>query len=167
VNFAEVECLRNHWKLHSQLVADNTAVSRFSLGDYRPKAADRIVDYAIGLEFLFTPDAQGDIAYRLKIRGTHILGQLLSERSRSEIYEDLDYLYKWRSDIAHGRASKGRVKEILSSDDSQWDFVRQIRDYLRYTILFFYSEQLLESREKRIEHLQGKIDRQLVGIAES
>ena len=126
-------------------------------------AKDRILDYTIALECLVTPDTEGEIAYRLKMRGTRILSQV-TDVGGGQIYSDLDTLYKWRSNIMHGGKSKGRVKKILESEDNQYDFVREIRDYLRQAILFFHREKILENRNSRINFLHDDVDQKIAGI---
>lgn len=58
------------------------------------------VQYAIALESLMLPsDPQSGVRYRLRTRVAHLLAS--TNRERQALYDDVDRLYKVRSDIVH------------------------------------------------------------------
>ena len=67
----------------------------------RTRLADRIVDYAIGLEALLLGDSKHDeLSYRFRLRGAMVLGE--AGEDRHQVFQDLKDFYNARSAIVHG-----------------------------------------------------------------
>lgn len=94
------------------------AAHRFRDSFDKSDSADRLLDYSIALESLFS-SAGDSISYRLPLRAAIFLGNETQERRR--IFEILSAAYKQRSKIAHGSGQiekeiKIGVRKIQSSD---------------------------------------------------
>jgi len=81
------------------------ALSRLSrsIERYAPNDHERLLDYAIALEALFLNDISPDrseLTYRLRVRVARYLAEAYDERS--QIFQTVGNLYKYRSTIAHG-----------------------------------------------------------------
>lgn len=103
-----------------------SALRRFRLIHEHPRADDLIVDQVIVLEALFkSREERGDLAYRLRLRAAHFLGESLAERKR--IFDVLKDLYERRSALAHGGSD--RASDQVAA--------RDLSEVLRLTLLKF------------------------------
>ncbi len=90
----------------------------------RLREEDRLIDYWVGLETLFTPDGTTELRFRAALRVAALLGRTADEREA--IYRDLGTSYNRRSGVVHG------------SDKSPADLphvVGTTRAYLRRALL--------------------------------
>jgi hypothetical protein len=80
------------------------ALRRFEIGSGRDDAVDGLVDFVIALEALLLPEdravGNAEVSYRFRMHGAHFIADVASERQ--QIYDDLQKLYRLRSDIVHG-----------------------------------------------------------------
>lgn len=84
------------------------ALRRFGLAYERALPEDRLIDYVIALEaILLRGDEQQELAYRLALRGSALLGK--NPDARSEIFSRLRTAYSIRSDVVHGGSPPARV----------------------------------------------------------
>jgi hypothetical protein len=88
----------------------STAIDRFILGKrqemHNPNMVnephwDKVVDYVIAMESLFTTGGHGEPTYRFSINGASLLSQATSENVHT-IYKGLKNLYDIRSAVVHG-----------------------------------------------------------------
>jgi hypothetical protein len=113
------------------------ALRRWSDASLRLLDEDKLIDYWIGLESLFTKGTSSEIRFRASLRIAAYLGKSAVERT--DMYAAMRHSYDWRSSIVHGDAAQTEKltrKEPLSSTAAK------TRLYLRDTIL-----RLLESNE--------------------
>jgi Apea-like HEPN len=83
----------------------------YGVGRLQPtgwKRRDKLIDYWIGLEALFIPDAKQELRLRASLRGAAFLGQQPEERGR--IFETLRDSYDGRSAIVHGSTPDRKVQ---------------------------------------------------------
>lgn len=83
------------------------ALRRWDSSFDRLRDEDRLLDYWIALESLFTPDSTQELSFRASLRIAAYLGQDSSRRK--QIYDDVKTSYAFRSVIVHGSA-EGLVK---------------------------------------------------------
>lgn len=88
------------------------AMRRFAYASDRSRAEDRIIDMMIAAEALFLADAEGELSYRLALRGSFFLDPELGPRSKTLRF--LKTAYAVRSKIAHG--SKPEAKLLKAFD---------------------------------------------------
>jgi hypothetical protein len=85
---------------------------------------DRLIDYAIALEaLLLRGDEHQELAYRLALRGSALLGE--TPDARVEIFSRLRTAYSIRSDVVHGGSPPARVS-VGSAQTSFHQFVEEI-----------------------------------------
>ena len=77
------------------------ALRRFSQAQERRQPEDRLLDYWIGLEALFSPGT-AELRYRISLRVANFVGRSESHGNRREIFEQLKRSYDARSKVAHG-----------------------------------------------------------------
>jgi hypothetical protein len=100
------------------------ALRRFNLAYERVLPEDRLIDYAIALEaLLLRGDEHQELAYRLALRGSALLGE--TPDARVEIFSRLRTAYSIRSDVVHGGSPPARVS-VGSAQTSFHQFVEEI-----------------------------------------
>jgi hypothetical protein len=120
----------------------NFALNRFHLADYRPYDDFSILNYVECLEYLFVPDSSGgEIKYKFSSRGTLILAGNELPLKREDIYTKLRKIYDLRSAIVHGN----RLKEEAKLED----YLKDLKDFCRKAIQFYFRHQCLDNRNKR------------------
>lgn len=90
-----------------------TAIERFNSGLLRSSISDKMVDYSISFESLFTnPIGEGkeNIGYKLKTRVSRLLIREFKERV--EVGEIMKKFYDGRSNIVHSNNMDNRVYDI-------------------------------------------------------
>jgi hypothetical protein len=78
------------------------ALRRWDTAYDRLRDEDRLIDYWIALESLFTPDSNQELLFRASLRIAAYLGN--DTRQRRQIYDDIKTSYGFRSSIVHGNA---------------------------------------------------------------
>jgi hypothetical protein len=109
----------------------------FSAAD-RISDDDRLIDYWIGLESLFSPDSSQEVKFRASLRIAAYLGNSAAERE--QIYRDMRHSYDWRSAVVHGASSNNQKK--LAKRGTLQVVTAKTRTYLRMALL-----KLLRSSE--------------------
>jgi hypothetical protein len=109
------------------------ALRRWSGAAERQAAEDKLIDYWVGLESLFTPDAEQEVKYRARLRMAVVLGSNAS--NREWIYERAGLSYDWRSALVHG-SDTGRLKR-LARQGSLADVTGETKAWLRQALLLF------------------------------
>jgi hypothetical protein len=127
-------------RLHTgpNLDALELALRRWAGAVERFQEEDKLIDYWIGLESLFTPDTTTELRFRASLRIAGFLGRTAVERSA--IYQDVLLSYDWRSAVVHG-VDKKRISSLTKKEPLP-SITAKTRAYLRRALL-----QLLESDE--------------------
>jgi hypothetical protein len=71
-----------------------------------PTPRDALLEAAIGLERLLVPRGPGESTYRFRLHGAAVLVD------EAKAYEELNEIYKRRSDVAHGGASEPKTSKV-------------------------------------------------------
>jgi hypothetical protein len=100
--------------------------------------ADRLIDYWVGLEALFSPDSTQEVKFRASLRIAAYLGETPDQWE--SIYGEMRHSYDWRSTVVHGGSHKEQKK--LDKRGDLRTVTAKTRAYLRRAIL-----KLLESDE--------------------
>jgi hypothetical protein len=120
----------------------------FGAGD-RLHDADRLIDYWIGFESLFSPDSTQEVKFRASLRIAAYLGETFDERKT--IYEDMRLSYDWRSAVVHG--NKPETQKKLNNRGTLQITSGRTRAYLRKALL-----KLLKSEESlRIDPKESEL----------
>lgn len=102
------------------------ALHRFSSGVARSNHVDGVLDFVIALESLLLPfdenARRGDLGYRFRIHGAHLLSATKSERR--QIARQLSDLYNLRSRLVHG-SSYPSTADIEAGWNSAKEFARR------------------------------------------
>jgi len=80
--------------------AIDLSLRRLNGSTERIQDEDRLIDYWIALESLFTPDGTSELRFRASLRIAAFIGHTRAERV--QIYDDMRLSYDWRSCIVHG-----------------------------------------------------------------
>jgi hypothetical protein len=75
------------------------AISRFGFSYERERLADKVIDYAISLEVLFS-ESTDSLSHQISVRCSRLVSASLEDRKR--VGKDLKDFYKIRSSIVHG-----------------------------------------------------------------
>lgn len=131
------------------------ALRRFNLAYERALPEDRLIDYAIALEaLLLRGDEQQELAYRLALRGSALLGE--NPDARFEIFSLLRAAYSTRSNVVHGGSPPAQVS-VGSTQISFHQFVEEIGGYVRSAVKKMLV--LTESIDER--EVIGRLDEKL------
>jgi Apea-like HEPN len=98
------------------------AIRRFNDAATRERAEDRLIDYWIALESLFTPDKSTELKFRAALRIGAYVGATPDERV--EIYKFICISYDRRSQVVHGTEKK-KPKQSIE------DIAARTGEYLR------------------------------------
>jgi hypothetical protein len=145
LNATEVDEFRAFWPSYRR-ARERTrrrldlALRRLNFAYDRWRPEDRLVDYMIGLEALLTKgEERGDLAYRLALRGSRMLGN--DADSRSAVHLRLKAAYEIRSAIVHGSQIRDPVP--VGGDRVAFaELVENVAEYLRRAI-----KELMERTE--------------------
>ncbi len=99
--------------------------------------ADKLIDYWIGFESLFSPDSTQEVKFRVSLRIAAYLGESTNEREA--IYQDMRHSYDWRSAVVHGNPD---AQKRLDKRGTLQVTTGNTRAYLRRALL-----KLLKSDE--------------------
>lgn len=137
-NWGEGEARRliRLWRTLANNEGMQLALRRWSAGLDRPDDEDRLIDFWIGLESLFTPDSTSELRFRASMRIAAFLGNTGEERSA--IYKDVQHSYDWRSTIVHGSDKKAMTK--LAKKGSLDSITHKTGEYLRMALLSVLEE---------------------------
>lgn len=97
-------------KLHASNVADDVDLPFrrwFGAAD-RLNDSDKLIDYWIGFESLFSPDSAQEVKFRVSLRIAAYLGETPDERE--SLYQDIRHSYDWRSAVVHGTKPGAQAK---------------------------------------------------------
>lgn len=126
-NSDDAHLLQQFWQACSTInVRDRLALAlRYFSSSYdKAELADRLIDLWIGLETLFSDQAQ-ELGYRLALRISRYLGR--DAPKREEISKNIKNSYDCRGYLVHGR--RGRKKRKRCEGDLQAT-VHQTEEYL-------------------------------------
>jgi len=93
--------------------------------------ADRLIDYWVGLEALFSPDSTQEVKFRSSLRIAAYLGETPDEWET--IYSEMRHSYDWRSTVVHGGSHREHKK--LDKRGDLRTMTAKTRAYLRQAIL--------------------------------
>jgi len=96
------------------------ALDRFKLAYERRRPEDKLIDYWVGLEALFSPSDRAELSYRIPLRAAYFIGS--SPEEREQVFTALRDHYGTRSDVVHGRKPKRDVKVAAEAVE---DYLRQ------------------------------------------
>jgi len=98
------------------------ALGRFDMAYSRELDKDRLIDYWVALEALFSPSDRQELKYRLRLRTAYFVTSDPDERQ--SIYDVLGDSYDARSAVVHGREPEANLRAVCS----------QTEDVLRRTL---------------------------------
>jgi hypothetical protein len=125
--------LWNHLQVSQNAKHIKLALTRWSATAERLTDEDKLVDYWIALESLFTSDSSQEVTFRASLRIAAFLGQTADERE--SIYSDIRHSYNWRSAIVHGDTiNPGKIKE-LNKKGTLPEVTKRTRSYLQTALL--------------------------------
>lgn len=105
-------------------------INRFNFANERERPEDKLIDYIIAFESLFTKEPQ-ELSYRLSIRVSFFMGK--SHKDRKKIFTLIKKAYDLRSKIVHGMNYDKNV-EVNGENIPIQDFVSRIEELLRESI---------------------------------
>lgn len=131
----EIPAFKSFWMNYRRQRAQkhrriDLALRRFNLAYERMLLEDRLIDYIIAMEALLLKE-QDELAYRLSLRGSRLLGS--DSEARHQIYTRLRTAYKLRSNIVHGDVVSGDVS-LDQKRVTFAQFVDEIAEYVRSSI---------------------------------
>jgi hypothetical protein len=141
----EVEDLVKFWKAYKDVNFKKysfieLAIKRFNLAHVRKDFEDKLIDMMIAFEALYLIHTdKAELSYKLAIRAAFVLGKDKNKSEQEKMYIFLKKAYDVRSGIVHGNKHLGQNKIKLSDgrEISVQDFILQLEDYLRQSILHF------------------------------
>lgn len=113
-----------------------------SLAEERPST--RLIDLAVALESLFSPDDKQEISFKIALAASNLLGA--NAEQRRQIFSELRDLYARRSKIVHGSYDVQKFYEgsfVTHDDIDRWS------PYLREGILRFLTMYFRGKRTKK------------------
>lgn len=116
------------------------AFKRWSETSERLLDEDKLIDYWVALESLFTSDSNQEVKFRASLRIAAFLGE--TPENRKDIYNDMRNSYDRRSAIVHGEFRKPKKVKELNKKYTLHEITEKTHSYLRASIL-----RLLESNE--------------------
>ena len=139
----EAEDLVKFWKMFKEVDFKKygfieLAIRRFNLAHVRKELEDKLIDLMIAFEALYLINTDQELGFKLATRAAFILGKDKGKTEKEKIYIFLKKAYSIRSGIVHG--NKHLDKNIKLSDDEEisvQDFILQLEDYLRPSIIHF------------------------------
>ena len=91
------------------------AIERFNDGTERQRYEDRLIDYWIALEALFSPSDRLELRYRLRLRTAYFLER--DPGGRERIYDELGDSYDARSAVVHGRKPEVDLRTVCDQTE--------------------------------------------------
>ncbi len=142
----EVPRFQDFWRHYRKISLGNFAVNMFSIADYLPYNIHTFLNYVAALEYLFCPDNRQELKYRFSLTGSLILSSLLNKK-RENIFEELQNIYKKRSEIIHGHE-----KEVKITNPD----LLKLRNYCRCAIIYSFDQGLFDKSPKARRKLLEK-----------
>lgn len=93
--------------------------------------SDKLIDYWIAFESLFSPDSSQEVKFRVSLRIAAYLGETPDERET--IYQEMRHSYDWRSAVVHGTNPNNQKK--LNKHGTLQITSGKTRAYLRRALL--------------------------------
>lgn len=150
LNESEVPEFRNFWNDFSKMELSKpasltVAIRRFSYAYERWKTEDKLIDYMVAFEALFSREHEESesIGYKLSVRAARFLAK--DYLQRRQIMKEMKDFYRLRSNIVHG--------EALKPKDELGNTVGIIEDYLRRTIKLLIEQLQTSDKDEIILHL--------------
>ncbi|RJE46551.1 MULTISPECIES: HEPN domain-containing protein [unclassified Dehalobacter] len=110
------------------------AINRFNRCYLRDNQEDSILDAIIALEILLSDDDKGELTYKITSRMAAIVSiGNYGEYTPLDIHKSMSKIYKYRSDIVHGRVPK-KANELIALEKSSIPVIELAIDYLRIVI---------------------------------
>jgi len=132
------------------------AVTRFDLAYRNEDPEERIIDYMIALEALYTGDIQ-ELAYKLALRAAFFLGK--TKEDRNNIFDILKKAYTVRSQIVHGQEPKDEFILQTGRTLDIYGLAKEAEEILRQSI-----KKLIDLPELlRAQNLQESFDQIVLG----
>lgn len=139
----DAEDLVNFWEMFKEVDFEKygfieLAIRRFNLAHVRKELEDKLIDLMIAFEALYLIHTDQELGFKLATRAAFILGKDNGKTEKEKVYTFLKKAYSTRSGIVHG--NKHLDKNIKLSDDEEisvLDFLLQLEDYLRQSIIHF------------------------------
>lgn len=133
------------------------AIKRFNLSHIRKDLEDKLIDMMIAFEALYLTD-NAELSYKLATRAAFILGMDKKKSEQKEIYLFLKKAYDIRSKIVHGskHLNQNKIKLSNGKEDKEisvQEFILQLEDYLRQSILHFMSLSMELNGKDRKKYL--------------
>lgn len=129
-------------------------INRFNFANDRERPEDKLIDYIIAFESLFTKEPQ-ELSYRLSIRVSFFMGK--SYKDRKEIFTLIKKAYDLRSKIVHGMNYDKNV-EVNGESIPIQDFVSRIEELLRESIKESIKSSLqFKNRDSLLKKIDEKI----------
>jgi len=122
-SFKEVELSKKEYKFLKM------AISRFELAMQKKQSEDKIVDYMISLESLFT-SGPGETRMKMSNRISVLMGD--SEEDKEKLWYFLNAAYNIRSGIVHGEGI--RSKQIMNKEYTLDEISSKLEEITRISI---------------------------------
>lgn len=155
----EVEGLVKFWEAYKDVNFEKNrfielAIRRFNLSHIRKDLEDKLIDMMIAFEALYLTD-NAELSYKLATRAAFILGIDKKKSEQKEIYLFFKKAYAIRSEIVHGskHLDQKKIKLPNGKEISVQEFILQLEDYLRQSILHFISLPMELSVKERTKYL--------------
>jgi hypothetical protein len=131
---------------------------RFSSSFEKETNQDRLIDYAIALEALFTKENDA-ISYRLPLRAAIFLGDTAAERER--VFYLAKAAYDLRSSLAHGHSQLDDKVKLRGIKMTTGEFLDDIRAILFNSLhLFLKATRTVKSKDVVL----GEIDKAIISL---
>lgn len=114
----------------------NMAISRFNDFRRRPNWAYGLIDLMTSLEALYLREKQ-ELSYRLSHSCATLLGLGKTGAEKEKIRKFIMTAYRLRSNMVHGGKPKAKEIEKIDPNLKLYDFVGEISEYTRKSILKF------------------------------
>lgn len=123
------------WRSYRACLQDHrdvleVALDRLNMAYADSAPGEKLIDYIIAFEALLLGDRQ-ELAYKLALRGSRLLGENPDARQRA--FEDLKAAYTARSDIVHGKQLR-KVAVGATKNVPVGDLVKRVENHLRHAM---------------------------------
>jgi hypothetical protein len=112
----------------------------YELNHTQQQATDRLVNLAIAIETLFTPQDSRDLTFRIAQYVAQLVGETFEERQ--EIFVSIKEMYRRRSDLFHGRYNVDKFNRgefVTHEECNKWASIVR-RGILRFLVLYLRGE---------------------------
>ena len=149
----EYDEIKKIWTLFHESVFDclsskegdylSLSIDRFFRGFYESNPFDKLIDYMIAFEALFT-ESKGGAGNQISRRCAHLIGK--NKKERLEVFENLRKSYQIRSDFVHGDVIKNPTLRTLPK------LLEYNTLYLRESIKYFLQMKVKNIERKDLFH---------------